>query len=148
MRRAVAEEMALALMMAKHDRLGCASAVRVLPIEVLQAIAEAATTFHVAANRALLPDFTSIAQAVRKVPDGSTILVHDGDYIEISPIVITSRIALVSASHVAAAAAERHAGSLRRGGRRMGRAGVCWVRSGPKDGAAQLGVAHYPTEGA
>ena len=106
MRRAVAEEMALALMMAKHDRLGRASAVRVLPIEVLQAIAEAATTFHVAANRALLPDFTSIAQAVRKVPDGSTILVHDGDYIEISPIVITSRIALVSASHVAAAAAD------------------------------------------
>ena len=137
MRRAVAEEMALALMMAKHDRLGRASAVRVLPIEVLQAIAEAATTFHVAANRALLPDFTSIAQAVRKVPDGSTILVHDGDYIEISPIVITSRIALVSASHVAAAAAERHLP----GCRRSADAHASFLSGGESGPAAEAGLA-------
>ena len=53
-------------------------------------------------RRALLPDFTCISQAVRMVPDGSTISVHDGDYVESAPIVITSRVILKSASHVVA----------------------------------------------
>jgi len=58
-------------------------------------------------NRSLLPDFTSIAHAVRVVPDGSTISVHDGDYVEAAPIVITSRLNLRSASHAAVATVSR-----------------------------------------
>ena len=102
--RVMIEEMVCAFMLAKHERLGRESAVRILPIEVLQYISEAASTYRVSCQQATLPDFNSISQAVRVVPDGSTISVHDGDYVETVPIVITSRLTVHSASHAAKAA--------------------------------------------
>ena len=60
-----------------------------------------------AARRTLLPDFLSVAQAVRAVPDGSTVSVLDGDYVETVPIIITRRLTLQSSSHAAEATAAR-----------------------------------------
>ena len=96
-----------ALMQGKHERLGGESPLRCLPIDICKTVCEVASTYEVATDPALLPDFTSIAQAVRMVPDGSTVSIHDGDYVETAPIIITSRITLCSKSHAAEAAMTR-----------------------------------------
>jgi len=96
-----------ALMQGKHERLGGESPLRCLPIDICKNLCEVASTYEVATDPALLPDFTSIAQAVRMVPDGSTVSIHDGDYVETAPIIITSRITLCSKSHAAEAAMTR-----------------------------------------
>jgi hypothetical protein len=179
--RAAVEDMVCAFMQGKHDRLGTASPVRVLPLDICKHIADAAATYVVATNgcvccpracsrrggdtcgvwaaervealtfpraciarRALLPDFRSVAQAVRTVPDGSTVSILDGDYVETLPIIITRRITLQSSSYAAEATAARRLRFER--GEEAAESRDRWAMEGarPEDAEAGLPAAQVP----
>ena len=99
------------------------------------------------ARRALLPDFRSVAQAVRTVPDGSTVSILDGDYVETLPIIITRRITLQSSSYAAEATAARRLRFER--GEEAAESRDRWAMEGarPEDAEAGLPAAQVPGGG-